>query len=429
MLPEDRESLARIQARLLQVASTKLDEPSLSSFSSGTSETIVASKTRNHLSVRKPGLHRFSVIAALFIVCLITAAAVFPFVLMKGTSQPPTVSPPPQKLMRAGMLNAIHSLHMVNERVGWAMQNAQNYGPVLRTIDGGKTWKPIMPPGLAVNKIEQVYIFDETMALINPISDKECGDFYRTMDGGATWQRLAWPVIPTQHYCLPTFLDHTHGWVLENDVLFNTNDGGKSWRQVGILPPKSYGYSLTWSSLQTGWLFTNTFPATLYVTHDSGRTWQQQLLPTPPQQTQSARSLGSLTFFTQEEGFLIATFGKGGQSDQAYLYRTQDSGNSWQIAGGTLPWSAWQVVDNTHVLASEGGAMGRPLKISLLTLIKGKWVQTSIKMTIKDAGSIDILPSLTGLVLQRAANGITEVYKTSNGGKSWQKIGILPGGA
>ena len=58
-------------------------------------------------------------------------------------------------------------LHMVTERVGWAIgasTHRNNWATLLRTTDGGYHWKQVTPKQVASQGIDDLYILDETTA-------------------------------------------------------------------------------------------------------------------------------------------------------------------------------------------------------------------------------------------------------------------------
>lgn len=485
MLPEDRESLVRIQARLSEAApTTKLQafSPPQPGDSAQHLNGNILSRNPAHLRPQNLWQHRLNLIAAVLVVLLLTGAAVSLFVLIKGKSQTtvssqpvaPHQSPAPHRLPGHGALlnSGINGggVHMATSQVGWAMRLGASditlSGPVFRTTDGGKNWKQVPLPQEPSGQLFEVYTFDENMVFLLPIQ-RSVGYllyFYRSVDGGVTWQRCNWPTTPeithdgTGDFNF-TFLDSMHGWVrvmqkIKNagalqemgaQKLFRTDDGGKTWQYVALLPLKYASSDLTFTNAQTGWLITTIynptanqsnennpegFPNTLFVTQDGGHTWQQHPLPVRLQDPKKPYRLSSLTFFNQRDGYLFAAFMSNANNDsQVYLSMTHDGGKTWSISDAALPVGVTVVVDDTHLLAATVDTSTQSYMYSLLTLSNGQWVPVSSKIAVKGEGSMDFLSSQTGLALQSTANGNTDVYRTSDGGKIWQKIGTLPGGA
>lgn len=97
-----------------------------------------------------------------------------------------------------------------------------------RTADGGQTWQTLPPlsTGTAANQPGGAVA---TLAFTSPndgwIVEGE-GEVLATHDGGKTWS-LA--LAAKQSLAAGTFVDSTHGWVVGNQTIWATANGGKSW--------------------------------------------------------------------------------------------------------------------------------------------------------------------------------------------------------
>src|SRR5260370_1054817 len=208
---------------------------------------------------------------------------------------------------------------------------------------------------------------------------------FTTGDGGAHWQRQQ---IPSQLRSadLIYFLDAREGWIIGylNEAtpgvagVFHTTDGGQHWTQTARLDVDqvfSYGQrggslqgSLIFDDSSTGWLSPLTISGTdipviephLYITHDSGRSWSVQKLP-----TQVGISMYSTTsglslhlFFNQQDGVLlvsvITSTPKALSAQELYFYSTTDGGDHWSgprpisIPGGLLYLRSLVLIDPSH---------------------------------------------------------------------------------
>jgi photosystem II stability/assembly factor-like uncharacterized protein len=329
-------------------------------------------------------------------------------------------------------------LHMVTERVGWAIgasANNNNWATLLRTTDGGYHWKQVIPKQLASQGIDDLYILDETTAWL-PGKDS----WYRTTDGGATWQPLGGLRGPIQSF---SFSDQNHGWMIPlsfsgethyKTPLATTSDGGNTWRQTSTIPFSSIReyHAIT---EHTGWAITQESSAkdalyskvALYVTHDTGCTWEQRQLPTPPGIANKAPSFAfGPTFFTEKDGALFAAFGQDATHDM-YLYVTHDGGTSWQVQGNAIPGyvGVRSVVDDHHIIV-DSGSVGADLQMDLLALSNGQWQQQTTPPVKGGSAEVSFPSASTGLALVRTLSNDFELYRTTNGGKIWQQIATLP---
>ncbi len=79
---------------------------------------------------------------------------------------------------------SFRGLSVVSEKVVWASGTG---GTVIRTIDGGKTWKVMAEPGAEKLDFRDVEAFDANTAYILSIGNGESSRIYKTIDGGKTW--------------------------------------------------------------------------------------------------------------------------------------------------------------------------------------------------------------------------------------------------
>ncbi|WP_328634654.1 WD40/YVTN/BNR-like repeat-containing protein [Streptomyces sp. NBC_00356] len=119
---------------------------------------------------------------------------------------------PSWRLTATATTNTLITLDVVDRKVVWAagggFGGATNDGSVVRTVDGGRSWQNVTPPGGAVDSFRDVEAFDRDHALVLalPIGD-EPSRIYRTADGGATWQLVFRNALPDAFYDCMAFFD------------------------------------------------------------------------------------------------------------------------------------------------------------------------------------------------------------------------------
>lgn len=106
-----------------------------------------------------------------------------------------------------------------------------------RTADGGRHWIKATSIGFSASEPKhglpgQGYIsgLDFWNASVGWLSE-ERGPIYITTDGGKTWHPLL-SLPPLRNMSDVHFLDSKHGYAIYRNVLFATEDGGTTWRQV-----------------------------------------------------------------------------------------------------------------------------------------------------------------------------------------------------
>ncbi len=79
----------------------------------------------------------------------------------------------------------LRRLSAVPGQVAWA---SGSQGTVLRTVNAGRTWESVGPPGTEALEFRDIEAFDARNAVALSIGAGESSRIYRTSDGGKTWQ-------------------------------------------------------------------------------------------------------------------------------------------------------------------------------------------------------------------------------------------------
>lgn len=273
--------------------------------------------------------------------------------------------------IRAPKSNAwLNSLSMINATTGWAVGLDHAYATasyqtiesdrILRTTDGGRTWQDVTPPHMndgatlpsnQASFLGGSYFLNACSAWIVIAQPGNApARLFHTNNGGATWQQST---LPGNQIRGIDFINARTGWLMvdvlkngkfsEEDV-YHSIDGGQHWAKIAVSSPKTDNQpgalpfanadnNLTFINATTGWitggLNASTSPR-LYITRDSGRTWHQQVLPAPGNDSRIFKS-GTVVwrpqFFSASEGILPVSFWAASSLD---VYVTHDGGNSWQ---------------------------------------------------------------------------------------------------
>uniref|UniRef100_UPI000E698538 WD40/YVTN/BNR-like repeat-containing protein n=1 Tax=Streptomyces scabiei TaxID=1930 RepID=UPI000E698538 len=143
--------------------------------------------------------------------------------------------PPHWEEKRTGTEARFRGLAAVSRNTAWLAGSA---GTVLRTGDGGRTWRDVSPPGAGELQFRDIEAFDARRAVVLAIGEGEASRVYRTDDGGATWTESFRNTDPRAFYDCLTFFDPRHGLAMSDPVdgrfrILSTKDGGRSW---AVLP-------------------------------------------------------------------------------------------------------------------------------------------------------------------------------------------------
>ncbi len=230
---------------------------------------------------------------------------------------------------------------------------------LLVTSDGGRTWKQARnAPSLA----------DASMLLVTPNEgwllgsshDSPYAVLYVTHDGAHTWQQVSVrapkEVLPATetNYGLPTFLRNGHGYLpvsysyydgandFASEVLFETYDGGRTWkpdRIVKNMEDRTLLQSSSSTVVDSNWIFATVSDHHPILTKlGAGETIDASARAATD--ASNYRSVNDLSFVTSTQGWVIV-----GDGD---LLSTTDGGATWtDITPGPKP----------HVIQPQSSSM------------------------------------------------------------------------
>ncbi|MGV9284273.1 WD40/YVTN/BNR-like repeat-containing protein [Streptomyces sp. NPDC003730] len=239
-------------------------------------------------------------------------------------------------------------LAAVSRHTAWV---AGTRGTVLRTTDGGGTWRDVSPAGAGALEFRDIEAFDARRAVALSIGEGEASRVYRTDDGGATWTESFRNTDARAFYDCLTFFDRRHGLAMSDPVegrfrILSTSDGGRSWRvlpnrgmpaaQDGEAGFAASGQCLVSAGPRDVWLATGG-AARARVLHsaDRGRTWTATDAPIPA--GDPARGVFALAFRDRAHGLAVGGDFRPEQDSPKAAARTADAGRTWHPADRPPP--------------------------------------------------------------------------------------------
>ncbi|KAA2266520.1 oxidoreductase [Solihabitans fulvus] len=274
------------------------------------------------------------------LVRMFALAGVVVSLLLPAVAQAAPCPTPSWRLTLTGVDARLRGLSAVDDEVAWA---SGSKGTVLRTVDGGRTWRQVAPPNTGALDFRDIQAFDEDRAVVLSIGPGASSGIYRTEDGGAHWSQTFGNTDPNAFYDCIAFFDTRRGLALSDPVdgkfrLVSTVDGGRSWRPVptegmpAALPGEgafaASGQCLSTAGGHDAWIGTGG-GATARVLHsaDGGRHWEASATPLPSSQSSG---VFAVAFRDARHGLAIGgDFANPGSPTPA-LAVSADRGRTWQ---------------------------------------------------------------------------------------------------
>ncbi|MDW6058845.1 oxidoreductase [Streptomyces sp. FXJ1.4098] len=252
------------------------------------------------------------------------------------------------RLKDSGSDARFRGLAAISRTTAWV---AGSKGTVLRTHDGGRSWRNVSPPGAEGLEFRDIEAFDARRAVVLAIGEGEASRVFRTDDAGATWTESFRNTDPRAFYDCLTFFDARNGIALSDPVdgkyrVLATGDGGRSWRvlssdgmpaaQPGEAAFAAGGQCLVSAGRRDAWFATGG-AATARVFHsaDRGRTWTVVDAPLPA--GDPARGVFALAFRDTRTGLAVGGDYRAGQPSPKAAAVTADGGAVWTVADAPPP--------------------------------------------------------------------------------------------
>jgi hypothetical protein len=236
-----------------------------------------------------------------------------------------------------------------------------------------------------------------------------------------------------------------HGWVLEQERLLWTSDGGRNWRDI---TPISEGdgqiLSVIFLNHQLGWLLYQSNLAVgqadiaLLTTIDAGVTWQEIILQDLTGGNALPIGAANLDFIDSHSGWISIELQSSSNFSLGRLFATQDGGFTWQER--TIPlgepvrfidakrgWTAGGPSGDQLYRTVDGGETWRGQEIPIPVNLSETHMLVGLPKFIKK--QIGILP----VTLANSTNSRQIIYISKDGGNSWDlgtsvdlKLGVDP---
>lgn len=237
----------------------------------------------------------------------------------------------------------LRTVYFLDQNRGWV---AGSNGTLIKTIDGGSTWKRLLP--LTKDTLHDVYFADEQNGwliaerdvLKLKTNDEPRSYLLQTEDGGVSWRRIFLKTQTNARLLRLVFADAGRGWVFgESGVVLATVDGGRRWMPQSS-PTRHLLLGGTVVDNSRLWLVGA--GATIIQTIDGGSTWRKDFV----RDAANARFTAA-TFAGNNLGWAVGLAGA--------IFTTADGGRLWYAQRSTVD---VDLFDIKFVNAAEGWAAG-----------------------------------------------------------------------
>lgn len=259
------------------------------------------------------------------------------------------------EILNEGVNGVVNSIDFVNENVGWIAC----LHSILKTEDGGETWKSIyLDDQLRIYHIDFYNEFigwgiglhgDDIWFEGEEIVGYESVMILKTLDGGQNWtiqkQSEGWP------YLLFALNDTIVFFGGRDDGILKTSDGGINW--IDITPNDStIGFSSLWFSNPNFGIITGDNDdydnGIVLKTYDGGETWDSKIVP-------EFNEIGGPQFLNDSTAYFLATYENTVEWHTEYfLCKTIDTLSSWTVKYKTAHNPAiisYHALDNDTIVA------------------------------------------------------------------------------
>jgi photosystem II stability/assembly factor-like uncharacterized protein len=223
-------------------------------------------------------------------------------------------------------------------------------GTVLKTADGGMTWRSVSPAGTADVDFRDIEAVDERTVFLMGAGEGPKSRNYKTTDGGASWTLLATNLEPKGFWDCMSFWDATHGIIVGDPVpggdgrftIMTTGDGA-TWQKIkGPSANKDEGaFAASGTCVFTrgtreAWFGTGGLGGgRVFHSEDGGQTWS--VAKTPIRHDSASAGIFSLAFSSPLRGVAVGgDYTKPGEST-GNIAITQDGGKTWLAPGSAAP--------------------------------------------------------------------------------------------
>lgn len=271
---------------------------------------------------------------------------------------------------------------------------------IYSTADGGTTW---ITKTFNISLANIVYFTDKNTGFVGTTN----GSIFKTTDGGNSWsQKISSNNSPSDYFTM-YFYNTQIGYAVQgHGHVMKTVNAGETWIEVST--PSEDIFAIQFLSENIGYAVGNL--GVVYKTIDGGITWQTRLF-------QNGYVYGTamfgLHFFNEEKGFIVGSAGR--------ILRTDNGGFIWtQYAPFYANVNSLEITEN-NIFAKVG------LDIFKTADYGENWSKLSrpddlLPTSVQPySRNVKFITDNIGYIIGGKDNSDSNLYKTTDGGISWNK--------
>lgn len=257
---------------------------------------------------------------------------------------------------------SFRGLSVVNQKIVWASGTG---GTVIKTVDGGATWKVMTVPGAEKLDFRDIEAFDTKTAYVLSIGNGADSRIYKTADGGKNWKEQF------RNANEKAFFDAIACWDEKNCiamsdpvdghyVLIHTTDG-ETWQPIvsNELPAAKDGeaaFAASGTCLYINpasgevFLVSGGADARVFKSADRGKSWTPAA--TPIVKGTPGSGIFSIAFRNKLHGTIVGGNYEKPDDSKNNLAFTRDGGKTWYEGEGLTGYrSAVTYIDDKTIIA------------------------------------------------------------------------------
>ncbi|MDB5248701.1 MAG: hypothetical protein JWQ40_3095 [Segetibacter sp.] len=156
------------------------------------------------------------------------------------------------QIIASGTNTSIRGMSVPADNVIWV---SGSNGTIGKSVDGGKSWRWMVVPGFEKRDFRDIEAFDSSTAIIMGVDNPAI--ILKTIDGGATWKKVFERAMEGMFLDAMDFKNEKEGICIGDPLnmgrinkrlfyIIRTFDGGETWKEVPVnqLPPADPGEAI-----------------------------------------------------------------------------------------------------------------------------------------------------------------------------------------